>query len=78
MGSSGKRVTAAILAFFFGWCGAHKFYLGYTQAGIIQLVISLCTGGVGHTLAIVEGIIYLTMSDDQFDRTYVYGKKEWL
>jgi TM2 domain-containing membrane protein YozV len=78
MGSSGKRITAGLLAIFFGGLGVHKFYLGYTQAGVIQLIIGVCTWGVSHTLGIVEGIIYLTMSDDQFDRTYVYGKKEWL
>lgn len=34
---SKDKVTAACLAFFFGWLGAHNFYLGYTAKAWIQL-----------------------------------------
>ena len=34
--------------------------------------------GVMHVIGIVEGIIYLTKSDEDFVRTYVQGQKGWL
>ena len=33
-----KKVIAGVLGIVLGWLGAHKFYLGYTTPGIIQLV----------------------------------------
>jgi TM2 domain-containing membrane protein YozV len=68
-----KRMTAALLALFLGGFGAHKFFLGYQTAGIIQF---LTCGGCG--LAFVEGIIYLMKKDDEFIETYQIGKKPWL
>jgi TM2 domain-containing membrane protein YozV len=71
-----KKMVAGILAILVGSFGVHKFYLGYTKAGIIQIVLSfLC--GIGSIIAIIEGIIYLTKSDADFVATYVTGKKEW-
>ena len=77
MNGADKKIPAGILAILLGGLGIHKFYLGYTNAGIIQLVISLCTAGIGGVIGIVEGIIYLTKSDEDFVNTYVVGKKEW-
>jgi len=71
-----KRVTAGILALLIGWLGIHKFILGYTGAGIIQILLSLCTG-IGMVIPVVEGIIYLTKTDEEFYDTYVRGTKEW-
>ncbi|WP_294308979.1 TM2 domain-containing protein [Chryseobacterium endophyticum] len=72
---SEKKVTAGILAILLGGFGVHKFYLGYTKAGIIQILLSfLCIGGL---IGLIEGIMYLTKSDEEFDRTYVQNKKEW-
>jgi TM2 domain-containing membrane protein YozV len=72
---SEKKVTAGVLAILLGAFGVHKFYLGYTKAGIIQLLLSLlCIGGL---IGLIEGIIYLTKSDEEFDRTYVQNQKEW-
>jgi TM2 domain-containing membrane protein YozV len=39
-----KRLLAAILSFFFGVFGAHRFYAGKIVTGIIQL---LTIGGLG-------------------------------
>ena len=70
-----KKLVAGILAILIGWTGVHKFYLGYVKEGIIQLVLSfLCIGGI---IALIEGIIYLTKSDDEFVATYVVGRKGW-
>ena len=39
--SSKSKVVAALLCFFLGWAGVHRFYLGYTTIGIVQLVLTL-------------------------------------
>ena len=72
-----KKVVAGILGILLGGLGVHKFYLGYTTTGIIQLVIGVCTFGVGGIIGLIEGIIYLTKSDEEFIQTYQVGKKEW-
>ena len=71
-----KKLIAALLAIFLGWVGAHKFYLGYMKAGIIQLVVGLVTcGSIASIIGIVEGIMYFTKSDDEFESIYVNGDK---
>jgi TM2 domain-containing membrane protein YozV len=70
-----KKVMAGILAILLGGLGVHKFVLGYTKEGIIQLVIGFC--GIGYVIGLVEGIIYLTKSDEEFYQTYQVGKKGW-
>lgn len=76
-----KRVLAGVLAIVLGSLGIHKFILGYTKEGIIHLVVSLATCGVGaavmHVIGLVEGITYLTKSDEEFKRIYVDGRKGW-
>jgi TM2 domain-containing membrane protein YozV len=76
--TSNQRITAGLLAIFFGWLGIHKFYLGYNTAGIIMIVVSIFTcGSIMSIIGLIEGIIYLTKTDEQFNATYVAGKKEW-
>jgi TM2 domain-containing membrane protein YozV len=72
-----KKVVAGILAILLGGLAIHKFYLGYTKEGIIQIVITVCTCGIGSVIALIEGIIYLTKSDEDFVATYINGKKGW-
>ncbi|KAF2334774.1 TM2 domain-containing protein [Flavobacterium ginsenosidimutans] len=72
-----KKVVAGILGIVLGAFGAHKFYLGYQKEGIIQLIASVVTFGLGGMVGFVEGIIYLTKSDDEFYQTYQVGKKPW-
>ena len=52
-----KKVLAGVLAIVLGGLGVHKFILGYTQEGIIQLVVSVVTCGIGSIIGLVEGII---------------------
>ena len=85
-----SKVAAGILAVFLGWMGAHKFYLGYNGAGVLLLAASIVSFllwivlvGVLGTIAIevlclVEGILYLTKSDEDFYQTYVVNTKQWL
>ena len=76
-----KKVLAGILAIIFGALGIHKFILGYTKEGIIMLVISIISFGLLSPLmgliGFVEGIIYLTKSDDEFYKIYQINKKTW-
>jgi len=72
-----KKVLAGVMGILFGGLGIHKFILGYTTEGIIQLVISVVTCGVGSLLGFIEGIIYLTKSDEEFYNTYQANKKGW-
>jgi TM2 domain-containing membrane protein YozV len=74
---SEKKVVAGILAILLGGLAIHKFYLGYTKEGIIQIVITVCTCGIGGLIGLIEGIIYLTKSDEDFVATYVTGRKGW-
>jgi TM2 domain-containing membrane protein YozV len=72
-----KKVIAGILGIVAGGFGIHKFILGYTTEGIIQIALTFITCGVGSIIGLVEGIIYLTKSDEDFVRTYIQNKKGW-
>jgi TM2 domain-containing membrane protein YozV len=76
-GIESKRVVAGVLALLLGQFGVHKFYLGYTGAGILQIVLTLFTCFVGGLIPFAEGIIYLTKTDDEFIETYQLGEKQW-
>jgi TM2 domain-containing membrane protein YozV len=76
-----NKVPAGVCGIILGALGVHKFILGYTGAGMIMLLVSVLSCGVAagvmHIIGLIEGIIYLTKSDEEFVRTYVDGRKEW-
>jgi TM2 domain-containing membrane protein YozV len=76
-----NKIPAGICGIILGGLGVHKFILGYTGAGLIMLLVSVLSCGtlypVMHIIGLIEGIIYLAKSDDEFVRTYVDGRKEW-
>lgn len=72
-----KKLLAGILGILFGSLGIHKFVLGYNKEGVIQIVISFVTCGAAGIIGFIEGIIYLTKSDDDFYNTYQVGKRPW-
>ena len=76
-----KKILAGILGIVVGAFGVHKFVLGYKTEGLIMLLITVLTCGifgvVSSVIGIVEGIIYLTKSDEEFVRTYLQSKKGW-
>lgn len=76
-GGENKKVLAGVLGIFLGGFGIHKFILGYTKEGIIQIVITFITCGFGSIIGLIEGIIYLTKSDEEFYETYQKNKKPW-
>lgn len=59
-----NRVLAAVLAICFGGLGVHHFYLGNYIRGIVYLVF--CWTYIPSIVALIEGIIYLTQSDEVF------------
>lgn len=71
-----KRVLAGVLAIVVGWTGLHKFILGYTLEGVIQLALGLCFG-IGWLIGLIEGIVYLSKSDAEFVQTYQVNKRGW-
>lgn len=83
--SDKNRMTAGLLAIFLGGLGIHKFYLGKNTAGVIMLIVSLCgwvlffiPNMVIWVISLIEGILYLTKTDEQFQEIYVdNGGKSW-
>ena len=72
-----KKIAAGICGILIGGLGVHKFILGYTKEGIIQIVITVCTCGIGGIIGFIEGIIYLTKTDEEWHQIYVVEKKAW-
>ncbi len=76
-----KRVVAGILGILLGALGIHKFILGYTNEGIIMLAITVLScftaSPITGLIGLIEGIIYLTKSDEEFIYMYQTNKKEW-
>lgn len=58
-GAPKSRMVAGILGILLGGFGIHSFYLGYTNKGILQIVVTLVTCGIGSIWGLVEGILIL-------------------
>ena len=85
-----KKVVAGVLGILLGGLGIHKFVLGFPVAGAIMLVMFMVSFATGifcffplfgcfvlGTIGLIEGIIYLTKTDEDFYRTYAVKKKSW-
>lgn len=85
-----KKIAAGICGILLGSLGIHKFILGFTTPGIIMLSATVACGILGACLifpffgsmamgviGIIEGVMYLTKSDQDFYDTYAVQKKEW-
>ena len=85
IGAAGSKdkVAAALLAFFLGCFGAHKFYLNKTGAAVTMLLcgtigwLLVLPGLITAIIAFVEFIIYLVIDDAEFQRRYVQGNRSW-
>ena len=79
--ASNKKLAAGLLAIVLGSFGVHKFVLGYNTAGLIMLLVTVLTCGIAGfvmgVIGIIEGIIYLTKSPEEFDAIYLQNSKEW-
>lgn len=82
---SNKKLAAGLLGVFLGSFGVHKFVLGYNNAGIIMLAVSIGGGvvtcGVASfvmgVIGLIEGIIYLTKTTEEFRELYIDAQKQW-
>jgi TM2 domain-containing membrane protein YozV len=78
---AGKKIAAGVCALLLGSLGIHKFVLGLVLPGIIMLLTTILTCGIGafpmHVIGLIEGIMYLTKSDDEFYRLYAIEKRGW-
>ena len=80
-----KKTTAGIIGLFFGAFGAHKFVIGYQKEGFIYLGVSVvggiitCGGALAVTsiLALIESIMLLTKTPEEFKRLYIDKKTPW-
>lgn len=80
-----KKMPAGVCGILLGWLGVHKFILGQTTPGIIMLAVSVGGGiltcgaatSVVGVIGLVEGILYLTKTDEQFYQEYAVNKKAW-
>ncbi len=89
VGGDNKKILAGILAIILGAFGIHKFILGYQKEGFILLGLTIigfvlsCVGvgvfivWITGLIGLIEGIIYLTKSDEEFYNTYQAGRKPW-
>ena len=82
---STNRIAAGVCGILLGGFGVHKFILGMPAAGVIMLLLYFVGGFftcwlssvVVSVIGLIEGIIYLTKSEEQFYYTYVVQKKQW-
>lgn len=76
-----KKIAAGICGILIGALGIHKFILGYKKEGLIMLLVSVLSCGmvapIMGIIGLIEGILYLTKSDEDFSRIYFQNKKGW-
>ena len=57
-----SKIAAGLLGIFLGAWGIHNFYLGFTKKGVIQIIVSVVTCGIGGIWGFIEGIMILVGS----------------
>lgn len=76
-----NKMAAGLCGILLGGFGIHKFLLGFTNPGLIMLLATVLSCGIAApvvwTIGLIEGIIYLTKSDEDFYQTYVVEQKGW-
>jgi TM2 domain-containing membrane protein YozV len=67
-----NKYVAALLAFFLGTFGIHRFYLGRNGTGVVMIVLSITIVGLLVTgiWALIDMVRYLIMSDAEFEHRY--------
>ena len=57
--SEKSRIAAGVFGILLGGIGVHSFYLGKSGKGILQIVVTLITLGIGGLWGFIEGIIII-------------------
>lgn len=77
-GPSGKsRGVAGLLAILLGGFGVHYIYLGKVGGAIICFLLTVITCGLWSILALIQGVVMLTMKQDEFERKFVYSQSSF-
>jgi TM2 domain-containing membrane protein YozV len=66
-----NRTTAGLLALLLGGIGVHKFYLDRPGQGLLYLLF--CWTFIPSFIALIEAIMYFSMSDAAFNAAYNPG-----
>ena len=88
--ANNKKIAAGLCAILLGGLGIHKFILGYNAAGWVYLGIFIAglmtscilpfiiiSAPVMGIISLIEGIMYLTKTDEEFYYTYIANRREW-
>ena len=67
-----SRSLAIILALFLGGLGIHKFYLNRPGWGFLYLIF--CWTFIPTIISLIEAIIYIFISDEEFQSRYATRK----
>ena len=68
---------AGLLAILLGGLGVHYFYLGKTGAGVLFLILGLLSCGLISVLTLIQGILMLLMTQEDFEKKYVYTQSSF-
>lgn len=68
---SSKKTLCGILAILVGTLGVQYFVLGKVGGGFITILLSLVTCGLWSIVVLIQGIMMLCMSDEDFKRKYI-------
>ena len=72
-----KKILCGIMGILFGGLGVHRFILGDVSGGLIRILITFVTCGLGSVIGLIEGIVYLTKTDPEFYQTYMVERRAW-
>lgn len=76
-----RKIAAGVCGVLLGCLGVHKFILGLRGPGLTMLLVTMLTffaaSPVMGIIGAIEGIIYLSKSDEEFYRDYIVNKRGW-
>lgn len=69
-----KKTICGIMAIIFGGLGVQYYIMGKVGGGVVTLLLTMVTCGMWSILTLIQGILILSMSDEEFYRKYVASK----
>lgn len=66
-----RRIACGVLAILVGGFGLQYFLAGKTTGGIINIALTLVTCGLWSLVNLIQGIMILCMSDEEWRRKFV-------